>query len=91
MRTRNAPDGRRIPNSVSIELSSVCNRRCRWCPQSVYQRPLGELPVELFRKIVDDLSADGFDVPMELHFFNEPLLYYKMLLECLSYLTVCML
>ena len=85
MRTRNAPDGRRIPNSVSIELSSVCNRKCPWCPQSLYQRPFGELPVELFNKIVNDLAAEDHHIPLELHFYNEPLIRYERLVESVAY------
>jgi len=85
MKTRTTRDGRRIPNSISIELSSVCNRKCPWCPVSLYQRQFGELPIELLHKIVDELAAENLNVPLELHFFNEPLLYFSRLIECISY------
>ena len=68
-------DGRRIPQSVSIEISSFCNRKCPWCPHSTHYRPPGTLPTQLIQKAICDLCVfDKYEGVVAFHRLNEPLL-----------------
>lgn len=63
---------------VTIETSTICNRRCSYCPNSVFDRGLPKnerrMNKKLFQKIIDDLSSINFCGHLSLHGFNEPLL-----------------
>lgn len=59
---------------VEIETAAPCNRRCRYCPVSTHEARAGQMPRELFAKIIADLRAMGFRGTMSFHFYNEPLL-----------------
>ena len=46
-----------LPTSISIEPTTNCNLRCPLCPVTLgMRRPLGEMPVEKFRWLIDGLS-----------------------------------
>lgn len=60
--------------AVELEVNSMCNRRCGYCPNSFARRPTGYMPRELFTKIVDELGAMEFDGRISFHFYGEPLL-----------------
>jgi GTP 3',8-cyclase len=59
---------------VEIETAAPCNRRCRYCPVSTHEARVGQMPAELFAKIISDLREMGFRGTMSFHFYNEPLL-----------------
>ncbi len=61
------------PWSVALETSGSCNRKCHYCPVSLNQRT-GEMPRELFEKVIEDLATIGFTRTISFHFYNEPLL-----------------
>lgn len=70
------------PFVVYIEPSNLCNFRCAFCPTAdkalldQVGRPRATLPMDLFRKIVEDLKA--FPVPLKLASLykdGEPLLH----------------
>lgn len=58
---------------VSIEPSNTCNARCVMCPYSKMTRPKTVMPMELFKKIVDDCHEEGVS-NFNLNFYNEPFL-----------------
>ena len=58
---------------VSIEPSNTCNARCVMCPYSKMTRPKTVMPMELFKKIVDDCHKEGVS-NFNLNFYNEPFL-----------------
>ena len=64
--------------AVEIETITTCNRRCSYCPNSKYDRGLVEnkqlMDENLFKKVIDDLSAMGFKGRLSPHFYGEPLL-----------------
>ncbi|OIO79852.1 MAG: hypothetical protein COW11_02875 [Candidatus Omnitrophica bacterium CG12_big_fil_rev_8_21_14_0_65_43_15] len=67
-----------IFNDVLIETTTHCNRRCSYCPNSVFPRGLKEneklMPTELFKKIIGDLRGINFKGRISPHLYGEPLL-----------------
>lgn len=45
--------------AIAIENTSVCNSRCVFCPNGIMQRPRQAMPMEIFKKTVDDAIAVG--------------------------------
>lgn len=59
---------------VSIEISSQCNRKCSFCPNSKYVREIAYMKEELFQKIIDELKQMHFAGRLSFTLYNEPLL-----------------
>jgi 2-deoxy-scyllo-inosamine dehydrogenase (SAM-dependent) len=63
---------------VGIETSTVCNRRCYYCPNSIFDRSLPKnekrMNDKLFRKIINDLAKIKFCGFIVISGFNEPLM-----------------
>ena len=60
--------------NVELEVNSMCNRKCSYCPNVSAQRPSGYMKESLFQKIIDELSEIDFDGNVSYHFYGEPLL-----------------
>jgi len=64
--------------SVAIETTSVCNRRCSFCPNHSDElrgrRPQKEMDEGIYRKIIDDLKLMHFTGTVSLQHYGEPLL-----------------
>src|SRR5689334_10289174 len=60
--------------AVEIEVNSMCNRKCVYCPNVSDKRPPGYMDDRLFNKIIDELGAIDFDGRLSYHFYGEPLL-----------------
>ena len=63
-----------MPVSVSIEPTTSCNLRCPECPSGLrsFNRPIGMLEQNFFRKTIDELSQDIFY--LTFYFQGEPYL-----------------
>lgn len=65
------------PMFVEVETTTYCNRRCSYCPNSIFDRGLRQnetlMPIELFQKIVHDLGANNFCNQFSPHNYSEPL------------------
>jgi radical SAM protein with 4Fe4S-binding SPASM domain len=65
------------PMFVEVETTTYCNRRCSYCPNSVFDRGTKEhevlMPEELFAKIVEDLGDNHFCNQFSPHNYGEPL------------------
>jgi radical SAM protein with 4Fe4S-binding SPASM domain len=70
--------------NVELEVNSMCNRKCSYCPNVSTQRPTGYMTISLFQKIVADLEETNFDGNVAYHFYGEPLLD-KRLLDFVEY------
>jgi hypothetical protein len=58
---------------VSIETLTTCNQKCYFCPVSIAPRPDEEMPMDLFERIVDELTAYRSTVEgVFLQSYNEP-------------------
>jgi hypothetical protein len=62
---------------LDIETTTYCNRRCSYCPNSVFERSLRKnehlMAPALFRKIVDELADISFKGSLSPHLYGEPL------------------
>jgi len=72
----------------NIETITTCNRRCSYCPNSIFERSLPKneklMDKELFKKIIDELAEMKFSGRISPYFYGEPLLD-KRLPELLTY------
>jgi len=59
---------------VELEINSMCNRKCSYCPNVSAERPLGYMEESLFQRIMGDLAEMDFDGNVAYHFYGEPLL-----------------
>ena len=59
-----------IPELATVEINSLCNRSCQWCPRHYYDREDGLLPEEVFVKIVSELAEINFAGRFGFHLFN---------------------
>jgi radical SAM protein with 4Fe4S-binding SPASM domain len=51
---------RNVPDTIAVENTSACNRRCPYCPHFWSPRPQGRMPFPVFDKILDDLRDLDF-------------------------------
>lgn len=65
-------------SDLNIELNTSCNRRCKYCPNSVYERGLIKneklMADAIFKKIIDELAEIKFKGRISPQFYGEPLL-----------------
>jgi radical SAM protein with 4Fe4S-binding SPASM domain len=61
-----------MPNSLDIELTNRCNLDCPKCPRGNMQRPVGDMKMQLFKKIIDE--SYPYISFTWMHLFGEPLL-----------------
>jgi len=63
---------------VYIDTITACNRRCYYCPNSVYERGLirniRKMEVDTFHKIIDELAELKWVGEIAPNFYGEPLL-----------------
>ena len=59
---------------VEMEINSMCNRKCSYCPNVADKRPSGYMEEALFEKIINELAVIDFDGRISYHFYGEPLL-----------------
>ncbi len=70
--------------TAAIETTTICNRKCWYCPNSKYKRPQKIMPTELYKKVIDQLHEIRFKGIVAPHLYGEPLLD-KRLLNLISY------
>jgi radical SAM protein with 4Fe4S-binding SPASM domain len=65
--------------NVELEINSMCNRTCWYCPNVSSKRPHGYMEQALFEKIIAELADMDFDGAVSYHFYGEPLLDKRLL------------
>ena len=63
-----------FPTEVRIENTNRCNAHCIICPREKMRRPLGVMPITLFRKIIDECAQHGCVKQVNIQGYGEPLL-----------------
>lgn len=62
---------------VEFETTAYCNRKCSYCPVSMYPRPGDEdgryMRREVFEKIISDLKNINYEGQIAPHLYGEPL------------------
>lgn len=61
-------------HSISIEISSYCNRKCNYCPNKYNDTPKEFMSWDIFICSIDELRKIKYSGIVQYHFFNEPLL-----------------
>jgi radical SAM protein with 4Fe4S-binding SPASM domain len=63
--------------TIAIETTTHCNLRCKFCPNSKYERGLLKnkklMDSKLFKKIINELSEIGYRGNVDLYSYGEPL------------------
>lgn len=62
-----------FPSRINIEPTNQCNLRCNMCPRKDLTRPVGDIDMELFEKIADEISRHA-PAEVRLHKDGEPLM-----------------
>lgn len=63
----------RLFNTISVEISAACNRRCKFCPVSVYQRAEELMSEITFGAIIGELASLDYRGRFEFYIYNEPM------------------
>jgi radical SAM protein with 4Fe4S-binding SPASM domain len=66
------PQSDRIPTSITVETTNICNTKCSFCPHNKMKRKLQHMDMSLFTKVIED-AADNNIKNITLSFFGEPL------------------
>ena len=75
-------------NTISVEISAQCNRKCVFCPVAYNSRPDERMDGEGLDKIVGELSVLKYAGRVELYIYNEPTKdweYLKAVVQALRY------
>lgn len=70
--------------NVEIEISSLCNRHCVYCPVAYIIRKRELFPLDIFEKIMKELAEINYSGGLAFHQYNEPLLEYEHLCKCIE-------
>lgn len=75
-------------DSIAIETTTYCNLRCKFCPNSKYERGLKKnkktMDTNLFKKIINELSEINYRGQILFHFYGDPLTD-KRIIDLVSY------
>jgi len=64
---------RPFPLKIMVESSSRCMLQCAMCPRDRMTRPQGDMPFELFQKVIDEAAPRGL-YHLSMHQHGEPLM-----------------
>lgn len=71
-------------SQVLLETRTDCNRKCKFCPQAHFSRPLKSMDWNVFTKVIDELAEMKFSGRVALYMTNEPLIEPR-LMEMIKY------
>ena len=74
-------------HSVSLEISSYCNRKCHYCPNKDHETPKEFMSWDIFKHSVEELKNINYTGIFQYHLFNEPL-YDERLVELVKYTSL---
>ena len=68
-----------FPKQIIIETTAYCNQRCLHCAHKTLKRKKGNMPVSLYKKIVDEISRESPGTEVWMTYYGEALLLrYKL-------------
>lgn len=74
-----------FPIDIVVETISYCNLRCIMCPQPTLMRERGEMQLEVFQKIADEIARESPSSNLWLALMGEALLVGDKLVEMIHY------
>lgn len=74
-----------FPLRVLFEMTSICNAKCRMCPQMILKRKLMHMDKDKYKSVIDELDSCGLN-GLWLYHFGESLIHphFKEILEYVS-------
>ena len=75
---------RNFPKDIIVETTAYCNLKCIMCPQSTMTRPKGNMSLQTFKKIADEVAKHKRS-RMWLAIMGEPLLQPERLINIVYY------
>tara|TARA_Y100000588_G_scaffold111442_1_gene122243 strand:- start:205 stop:1149 length:945 start_codon:yes stop_codon:yes gene_type:complete len=76
------PDGTPVFSFVEFSITDLCNRVCVFCPRSdpsVYPNNNEEMSLDLYEKILAELSSIGWQGLLSFSGYGEPLLHTRLI------------
>jgi len=70
--------------TIAVEISSACNRRCKFCPVSVAKRKDELMSPNVFSAVVNNLADLKYKGRIELYIYNEPMKHRNHLEACVA-------
>lgn len=75
--------------TVFIELSTICNRQCKYCHrQKVKARLPHYMDLDILLKILYELQQIDYDKFIKLFLFNEPMINQEQFLQAVKYICI---
>ena len=74
-----------FPVDIIVEVTAHCNLHCIMCPQKSLVRPKGEMHLDTFKKIVDEVVIENNKARLWLAIMGEPLLLGDKLIDMIVY------
>lgn len=74
-----------FPKAVVVETTAYCNLDCLMCPQATMKRPRGNMSIELFKKIADEVALQGNKTKLWVAIMGEPLTTGQTILDMIKY------
>ena len=65
-------------HSIQIQTQTICNLNCQFCPNNKIEREHGIMSLEIYEKIINELSHLNYTGEIMLYLQNEPLLDKRM-------------
>jgi MoaA/NifB/PqqE/SkfB family radical SAM enzyme len=62
----------RLFNTISIEIASLCNRKCKFCPVAYNTRPKERMAEETVTEAIRQLGEIKYNGRIEWYIYNEP-------------------
>jgi len=62
------------PGGYLVEITNVCNLRCKTCNTHKADRPKAHMPVDVFAKLIERIKAEGITT-VGLHTVGEPFMH----------------
>ena len=75
---------KRLFTTLCLEISSMCNRKCQFCPVAYNHRPDEQMDEILLDKALRELSVLNYRGRIEFYIYNEPCRDMPWLLHCLK-------
>lgn len=60
-------------NTIAIEISSLCNRKCKFCPNCYFKRPDEYMSFNTIKHILNNLKSLHYSGRIEFYIYNEPM------------------
>lgn len=74
----------RLFNTLCLEITSDCNRKCVFCPVAYNTRPVEAMPLTTVELACDQLKQLRYRGRVELYIYNEPLKQRAVLYDALA-------